>query len=78
VDCGSDQLFLAAAIRRELGAWAILSRAACGAGDGLFVDLFVGCPVGGLLADAFGFALVGARSFAPLKKTGLEDDSIEV
>jgi hypothetical protein len=30
------------------------------------------------LADAFGFALVGARSFAPLKKTGLEDDSIEV
>ena len=59
MDCGSNQLLLASAMRCELGAWAILSRAASGAGDGLFVDVFVGCPIGGLLAYAFGFAVVG-------------------
>src|ERR1700691_1219244 len=59
VGCGADQLFLASAVRCELGAWAILSRAACGAGDVVLGGLFGGCAGGGLLAHAFGFAVVG-------------------
>jgi hypothetical protein len=69
MDCGSDQLFLAAAMRCELGAWSILSRAASGSGDGLSGDLFGGGAAAGLLADAFGFAVVCARPFAPLETT---------
>src|SRR5580692_6506709 len=69
MDCGSDQLFLAAAMRCELGAWAILSRAASGAGDGLFILVLADCAAAGLLADAFGFAVVCARPFAPLETT---------
>jgi hypothetical protein len=56
-------------MRCELGAWAILSRAASGAGDCVLGDLSGGCTGGGLLAYAFGFTVVGARSFVPLEKT---------
>src|ERR1700680_4629709 len=59
LDCGSGQLFLAAAVRCELGAGVIFPRAACRTGGGVFGGLSFDFAVGGLLAYSFGLAVVG-------------------
>ena len=53
VDCGADQLFLAARAGCELGAGAVLSRAACDAGVGLSARVFDRRADGRLFSDAF-------------------------
>lgn len=52
LDCGSDQLLLATAIRCELGSRTVLSRAAHSAWTKLSVGISDNCSCSGLLSDA--------------------------
>ena len=60
LDRRTDLLFLATAIRCELGEGIVFSGAARCAGDGLSGSIFNSGAAGGLLADAMRIATVGA------------------
>lgn len=58
LDCRADLLFLATAMRRELGAWVVFSGAARRAWNGLSGGVFNRGAAGCILAHAFGAKVV--------------------
>jgi hypothetical protein len=62
LDCGADQLFLAARIRCELGSRIIFSGAACSARKRIFARVSGGDAAGGLFSYAPVFGLGDATA----------------
>ena len=69
LDHCADLLFLASAIRRELGAGIVFSGAACRAGNGLSGVVFNCGSGGGLLADAFGATKLDREATGDFSRT---------